>query len=489
MSPSDPPTLSYWLAGDPTREVEARYALGLLASGAGVRLRPARSLQEAELVHAPSAQGVSETGIWMRSGAPGPWDAPPETLTPFAGTFVHAAPGESPPALERPDRIGADLLYTTWIVATGAHERGQSRNSRGVPIQKGGVLERSGALAVPLIATYANLLARAFDQHHPGSPRLPRWPDGKTRAVVLSHDVDLPFVGQTSHDKVRAAKNLLRTGHLLVGSRRLLGAARQALRVATGAALRPEDDPNFGFEGWFALERELGARSCFYVATWTRTDVGADSFDVEYDFAQPAMARALRRAVAEGWEVGLHASINAKTRGVEGFAREKALLEDVIGARIAGLRHHYWAMDPEVPERTLALHEGAGFEYDTSLGINDVPGFRRGACWPFRPFDPVMRRPSGILEVPPTIMDGAAFLPATRTDGPEQLRRHFDAAFRAGGAVHLDWHLEQQNPRNLGGAGPRLAEALRELRSDSTIHWTTPGALARWWAQRERSLA
>src|SRR5581483_3590238 len=115
-------------------------------------------------------------------------------------------------------------------------------------------------------------------------------------------------------------------------------------------------------------------------------------------------------------------------------------------------------------ESTLELHANAGLSYDSSLGLSDTPGFRRGMIWPFVPFDRTRGREAPLLEVPPTLMDGAIFYhPVTAEEGRRQIEAHVDAVKAAGGAVVFDWHLEELNPARLNGAGPVFADFLRGL--------------------------
>ncbi len=187
-------------------------------------------------------------------------------------------------------------------------------------------------------------------------------------------------------------------------------------------------------------------------------------------------------------EVGLHASINA-SRIPDRLGDERARLEGVLGAfQVRGVRHHYWSLDPELPERTLWHHADAGLAYDSSFGLNDSPGFRRGMMWPFRPFDRDRVREVPILEVPPTLMDASIFRDrVTADEGRRQIHAHISQVRKFGGAAVLDWHLEQLNPARLHGAGPVLGSALAELADDGDVYWATPQEVADWWqTRRER---
>jgi hypothetical protein len=154
-----------------------------------------------------------------------------------------------------------------------------------------------------------------------------------------------------------------------------------------------------------------------------------------------------------------------------------------------GVRHHYWAVDPQLPERTLWDHVAAGLQYDSSFGLNDIPGCRRGIAWPFQPFDRDRTKTVPILEIPPTLMDGGIFYRDISADtGHRELKRHFERVFQYGGSVVLDWHLEQLNPKRLHGAGPALSRILLELVDDSDIFWASPGELTTWWQDRRNRL-
>ena len=186
------------------------------------------------------------------------------------------------------------------------------------------------------------------------------------------------------------------------------------------------------------------------------------------------------------WEIGLHASINAGESQTR-LEAEKEKLEDIVGeCSIEGIRHHNWAMGSTTPEKTLWNQSAAGFKYDSSFGLNDSPGFRRGMIWPYFPFDHERQSIIPILEIPPTLMGGGIFYQRnSRKDGVEKIRRHVSIVFKHGGAVVLDWHVEQLNPRRLNNAGSALVEVLRDLEKDANIFWASPNEMYHWWLKRK----
>ena len=460
--------IRYALEVEPAVDARADYAIRLLLEGIGLAGRRVGSAGEADLVYAAERpEGLPAQALWI----------------PRTSDWSH-------PARAQVDERAEDVVFATYAVVTGAFERDHPRDAWGVPVGRGNVLAET-VWRRPLAAVYCDRLQRELERCRGGALRPePRWPDGKTYAVIVSHDVDLPFTrAPWSFYGRRLARN--------VSQRAPRAAVRGVLQAAKVAAVTraaplpdPADDPNFCFADWAELESSVGARSCFYVAVTSSADPVGAAFDVTYDFRHPALVRALHDALERGCEIGLHASINAHR--IDGrIAEERALLERVLDNHpVEGVRHHYWALDPDDPEDTLDAHARAGFVYDSSLGLNDTPGFRRGMIWPFTPFDRRRGREAALLEVPPTLMDGAIFYRAvTAAEGRRQIDDHVAAVKAAGGAVVFDWHLEQLNPTRLHGAGAALADALRALAGDSGVHWTTPIEAARWWRGRRERIA
>jgi len=462
-------TIRYAVAIEEALDTRADYALRLLLDGVGVPARRTNAFGDADLVYAPERPAaLHDRALWLEATG-GDWDV-------WNGFDLADPP---------------DVVRATYALATGAWERHWPRNAYGVPLGRGGNGELSSPWSLPHVGRYCETLADRLEAaSRTPLRREPRWPDGKSYAIVLSHDVDAPFL--------RAPWSFYANRLALRLSRREPRAAAhgvaQLLKTLNGnRTLRlpePRDDPNFRFDEWLDVESAVPAASCFYVAVTTSGEAHGAPVDVWYDFRHPDLVAALRRAADRGWEIGLHVSVNAR-RSSGRVAEERARLESVLaGHEVRGARHHYWALDADVPERTLWEHVAAGLEYDSSLGLNDVPGFRRGLAWPFRPFDREQGAEVPILEIPPTLMDGGIFYrPVAAEEGRELIRAHVADVKRHGGAAVLDWHPEQLNPRRLHGAGAALVSVLPELAADADAHWTTPAALAEWWRGREARLA
>jgi len=197
-------------------------------------------------------------------------------------------------------------------------------------------------------------------------------PDGRTFALLLTHDVDRPY--KTYQSLYYAVTEPERRRHHL-------------------ASALPGVNPYWQFENVAALEEDLGVRSAFYalceqrllrdrpVRDWL-TVAGWQLYAGRYDVEEPRIRRTLRRLDRGGWEVGLHGSYDSSDDR-ERLRAEKARVERALGGAVRGGRQHYLNLDP--PE-TWRHHRSIGLRYDASLGSSDEYGFRHGHGV-LRPFD------------------------------------------------------------------------------------------------------
>lgn len=480
-------TLTYWTDLPAGVDGWAIHALQTLAQAAGIPDRHVHDPADAVLWYS-SARPVVTNGnaLWVRREA--------EVEVPSAAQRRVSALGA--PEVHAAIKSGGgsdlpDVVLTTHALLTGALEETLPRDVVGVPMF--GVLDPGTAAVIdePWVLRLSDGLLERLRRLAPGgvARQVPRWPGGERHSIVLSHDVDLPFAWTPPLRQLRRAIARARAGAWNAAARAAGAVALSTAQAARGAARRQADDPNFCFAGWQGAQRELGARSAFYVAVRPAWEFGSATQDVLYGHRDPLLRRAIDEALAAGWEVGLHASITARD-GVSRMQEEAHRLRTAVPELTSmGVRHHYWALDAECPEATMWSHAAAGLAYDSSLGMNDRPGFRRGTALPFTPFDVRRSEPVPMLQVPPTMMDGSIFYrPVAPAEAKRRMHAHLDLVRDCGGAAVLDWHLEQLNPARLQGAGPLLLEVLRE-RDAGDICWMTPLALRDWWLEREKRRA
>ncbi len=156
------------------------------------------------------------------------------------------------------------------------------------------------------------------------------------------------------------------------------------------------------FEYWEEVEKRFHTRSIFYIhAKAVKKNFLTWIIDPNYDLLNhPRLQKKLRQLVKDGFEVGLHGSyLSAVDEDI--MAKEKAILENVLGQPVTKVRQHWLRYNEKV---TPYIHNKF-FEYDSTLGWNDRIGFRSGCASPYRPYDHKNHKPFEIIEIPQIIMD------------------------------------------------------------------------------------
>ena len=370
--------------------------------------------------------------------------------------------------VEMIDHLGSVFRLLNFL--DEAKVREDDRDSRGVFGIAALPVERQGVATEPLVENHANSLAKKLFGDRWESE--PIWPCGKKLAVLITHDTDMAAL--------RAPKEILfNLGKAVI--RRDTSFLRRA-----GMGIRsfgPADtDPGFGFPSWREFADKNNAKSCFFLSTrevakWNLSDVRSSVLDY------PDQLAYLKGLARNGFEFGLHASINAKD-SLDELILAKRRIEDLLETPVWGTRHHYWAIDWRNPHLTTRKQLNAGFRYDCSIAWRDSVGFRAGSCLPFRPFDPGRGRAQRMYLLPTAIMDGHLTSNEPGLDGPKSLISEIvEKTNQASGLLCLDWHTDYAAPvfaeRNTCQS---LQEILKSLNRDAWF--ATPQELVAHWHKR-----
>jgi hypothetical protein len=376
----------------------------------------------------------------------------------------------------------ADLIGATFRLLTLADESqvpARARDDCGDFLISGLPKERAESAGVPLADHHARILLERVLAHSPGLRErlLPRWPHGKTYAVCLSHDTDAVHIGHPWEMAAAMAKWITRRKKIYW----------EMIRSGLAHLHIPADNPYWGFPCWREYESSRDIRSCFYLAVPPRKcgrhlhDCRSTVFDGWVDWDP------LRTMRDEGWEFGLHAAIRARSDPEE-IALEKLAIEERLGTRIGGLRHHYLAIDHTDPSTTFRSHAGAGFIYDSSVGWKRCPGFRAGTSLPYEPYDPRSKGPIPLIEIPLCLMDNYVLTGAAGA-ASEKGASVVSAVSNAGGVVTLNWHTETFKVQvEFEEYQKALEGILGPILSDRDAWFATPIEVARWWRDRTESL-
>jgi len=368
-----------------------------------------------------------------------------------------------------PDGSG-DVLAEVFAAASGRAERGLPRNRHGHVRCDGDPAFRRNLAEPPVMGLLGDLERRLRGRYGPG---LPRWPDGRRAAWCLTHDVDYPEAVRW----IEPARILARNGPHAFGDAFAMAAGRRT---------------HWQFGGWMDREEALGIRSSFHFCarrgSLLRYATGVP--DPFYDVRSARFRRLFAEIAARGFEVALHASYRAMENEAE-FAREKSRLEEAAGRPVAGVRHHYWRLDPRDPDATLAAHGRLGFAYDASLAHERYLGWRRGLSWPFHPYDSRTGRSMPTLQISTAWTEDHFFRRRRENPGdPDAALEALTArAARHGGCLVVNAHEYVFDDRLFPGRAALVLRLAGRLAARSDFWNATPGELARHWTERAKRIA
>lgn len=245
----------------------------------------------------------------------------------------------------------------------------------------------------------------------------PFYPKGKSFAVSLSHDIDHLFFPNFLYGK------------------RLRQSVKEAMKFNWNSSVRylnPNDriNPYFNIEKILEIEEKLGINSTFYF-------LSLRPGDRDFNFKTEEISDLFGKIIKQGSEVGLHGGHDAFF-DLERLNIEKNELEKSAKIKVKGYRNHYLKFN--VPN-TWSILERAEFNYDTTFGFPDHPGFRNGMCYPFFPYDLDQGKFLDILEIPLVMMD-ASFI------------------------YHLKW-----KPEEVVNLGKKLIDQIQSIQGVVTILW------------------
>ena len=216
--------------------------------------------------------------------------------------------------------------------------------------------------------------------------------------VFVSHDVDRPSAFAFS-GKLQYLKNL--TGDLVKRRSPQEAFLRTLIRFNSNHQLHVLDPFN-SFDWLMDTSESFGIPSSFYFISG-RTH---SNYESDYDLAHPSLLHLLRRIHQRGHEIGLHPSYGAcldpfqmvtEANYLNMVCESQRISQSMWGGRMHYLRWHW--------PTTAYGWQQAGFQYDSTLGFPDTPGFRCGTCHSYIMFDPVAKCELQLIERPLILMD------------------------------------------------------------------------------------
>jgi peptidoglycan/xylan/chitin deacetylase (PgdA/CDA1 family) len=286
------------------------------------------------------------------------------------------------------------------------------------------------------------------------------YPDGKSFAVCLTHDVD-DLYPPLSHTLLSSAYSIKDREY------------RSLNNWLFWKGKGKQQSPYWNFRDIMKLESSFGAKSSFYFMA-TDKDVQRFRYHIE------DLSGELGTIADAGWEVGLHGGYYSHDK-LDEIMAEKKRLEQTLGKPVIGYRNHYLRF--KIPE-SWELLARAGFKYDSTIGYGNVAGFRNGMCHPYKPFNLRTGAEVDIVEIPLVIMDGALFTQAkTFREAFDIAKKLVDTTKKHKGVLTMLWHnMAFSSPFRSDWA--RLYAAMLGYCGESGAWMTTGADVLRWWEKQ-----
>lgn len=265
--------------------------------------------------------------------------------------------------------------------------------------------------------------------------------DQEKPIIQFSHDVD--YLRKTVQLKIKqSCYSILKSARLFLNHE--MKRAQSFLKRGIATAKGNADYWYFG--RWSDLEEKLDIRSVFYFYASSKKlpkhmKAVKWMLDPSYDISlDKDLKYVCRRLVDKGHEIGLHASyLSAIDEAL--YINEKNKLESIVNRPVTKSRQHWLNYIETVTPYT---HKQAGIKADSSLGFNDIEGFRSGIASTYNPYDHKMQKAFPFDEIPLVLMDVHLDEHRKCSDSFNWLFKCFDSSKKI--LVSVDWHQRGASP-------------------------------------------
>ena len=364
--------------------------------------------------------------------------------------------------------VGIDIIANAFYLLTLSFEQKiKKRDDLGRFHRKYNPLD--DLYDIPWIDRYSNLILWLFKLTGSGNLRhIPsRWPNDHLFSVALSHDVDR--IRTWSLSKIfRILKQNLR--------RELYSSP-----VKNGCMLIQSMLQMDSWQGNFnhILKIEKTCHSTFFFSS-----NHAHPLDPKYRLNAGSISRGISRILNKQSEISLHGSIGSSVKPFL-LKQEKLHLEKKSGTAVKGNRFHYLSFDHQYTWENI---EKNGFQYDSTLGFTEEPGFRCGTSLPFKPYNQKTKSAFPFWEVPLVIMDTELILGnkmnLTAGESWPVVLKYLEETKRNGGCLTLNFHNTNLNAGDPSGY-TALYEKILQWSHDNNGWICSLDELCAWWRDRK----
>ncbi len=292
--------------------------------------------------------------------------------------------------------IGYDLLWNAFVFLTRYEEFLTENNGKLIRSYSSNHPRKDkNSFKIPIVNVLFNEFEKIISGRFPElkfeKPQLP--------CIDFSHDVD--YIKKTA--QLRIKQSMFNSCNLLRSVKNINSVPKNILKTVKFALSSPS---YWCFDYWHELEKKKNVCSTFYVyADVCRKNFKTWLIDPSYNLCTNLKLQSkLKELKDEGHEIGLHGSFNSAL-SYDKLREEKEILQDVLGFEITRTRQHWLNYIEAI---TPYSHEKL-FRIDSTLGWNDICGFRSGTACRYRPYDHVNNRVFSYEILPQIIMDSNIF--------------------------------------------------------------------------------
>jgi hypothetical protein len=377
------------------------------------------------------------------------------------------------------DNNKIDYIYCCAFYLSGFHEKYFIQDfDVGTP---GKDIEEINFHKFPIINFFCAELLEVVKKRLPDIRIAPVWPNNKKFAIIISHDCDRILKYRTKSFFQDFIFNL-KAGKL---KQSILYLIKFLLSFSNIKIL----DPYYNsFLNWIEFEKKLGSKGNYFIGVRSRFEFDADYRDLHYNENYGPIKSILNKLkVSENWDIGVHTSLNGwRYKGI--FSEEKSRFEKSYQIKAKGFRGHHWSINNANTQLTFEMALECGYNYSSSLGMNDTLGFRRGICLPFIPVSEKLSK-SFFYEFPPNAMDDSLTQFLNNKERSKALISFLELIKKYNGLLILDWHTDTLRYDFQDGFAFEVLKIIERLRYDSECWITTPTQILNWrvfdrWEQK-----
>ncbi|MBP7562737.1 MAG: hypothetical protein KA886_03020 [Candidatus Cloacimonetes bacterium] len=239
---------------------------------------------------------------------------------------------------------------------------------------------------LPVVDRYCHMFELCLEYVLKKFSKQRKWPNKSLFALTISHDIDYwEFWSKDYLDSM-----------IQFNKKRISTKPLKSLYKIVGHWLTK----SFFYSPEGIMKKIKRIENLFYAKSTFFLLAGSQTLDKRQEYFFNPQIRTSLKTILEDNEIGLHGT---KTAAFD----QDTINEEFDNLKTAhfdcqGYRNHYLSFDYQ---KSFAILENAGFEYDSTLGFWENIGYRAGISFPFFPYNLKENKTFKILEIPLIVMD------------------------------------------------------------------------------------